>query len=432
MRRNYLWLLLLFLTVSFGLFLRIYNIGFNFNFEGELGKELLYMRQFTLSHTIPLVGMATSHEWLFYGPVYYWIMIPVFNLFNGNPFILFWAAMAVFVIGMIINYFVVERIIDRKTAIISSLFQTISPLLVWQSRNSKLHVFFFILTPILMYLTFLLWNGKKKYLIWAGIVFGLMLSFHFSQIPLIGVFILLFVIKRNIYKWKDHLTFAAGLVIPNITYIWKDWKIFAWLPYRSLNIADKNFGGTVQSFIEYFGRTVFWDNRFWIVGLILFAAVFIHFVYTNRRKLAKEFLPFILTSTIGVVMVANIIHRAPPVHYFLPVYTIVPILYAVYLAKHKWGIYILLIMFALNFLGYFRFIKPAGYVPFTKQMVVSSFIISESKGEAFGIKRIGPYDYFPENYSQNYKYLILWKGGKLDDNSTNIYTINDTLNTVSK
>jgi 4-amino-4-deoxy-L-arabinose transferase-like glycosyltransferase len=376
--------------------------------------------------------MSTSHEWLFYGPIYYWIMIPVFNLFKGSPYILFWAAWAVSGVGLLINYFVVNKISNRKIALLSTLIQAISPLLIWQTRNSKLHVFFFILIPIFMYLSYLVWNGGEKWVFWAGISFGLMFSFHFSQIPLLGVFILIFWIRRNLYKWKDWVIFGFGVALPNITYIWRDWKIFAWLPYRTLNIADKNPAGTVQSFVEYFGRGIFWDTRFWAIGLIISAAIFVHYAYTNRQKLTKEFLPFFLVSSIGFVIFANIIHGAPPIHYFLPIFTILPILLAIYISKFKWGVYILIFIFAFNFSGYFKFIKPEGYVPFYKQEVVTDFLITESKGKAFSIKRVGPYDYFPENYSQNYKYLILWKGGNLVENSGITYTINENLDTVSK
>ncbi|HKB88216.1 MAG TPA: glycosyltransferase family 39 protein [Patescibacteria group bacterium] len=422
--------LFLALILATGVFLRAYNIGTNYYFTGELGKELLYIRQFAITNTLPLIGMATSHAWLSYGPVYYWIMIPIFNLWNGSPFILFWAALVAAVIGMILNYIFVKKMISQKVAIYSTLIQSISPLLIWQTQLSKLHVFFFILSPVLMYLCYLLWNGNKKYIFWAGFIYGLMFSFHFSQIPLLVVVVFLFWIKR--YVLKDYLNLVIGVLVPNITYIWNDYKIFAWLPYRTLNVADKNPGGTWQGLVEYAGRNFFWSQHFWLVGLIIFVCVFVNYIIQNKSKFKKDFLVFYLTSSISLILIANFLHGAPPIHYFLPIFTTLPILFGVYLEKYKYSYVFIVVIFLLNLYGYFNPQFGDDYIPFKKQVKTARSMVDDAKGSSFAIKRIGPYDYFPENYSQNYKYLVLLMGGKLTDNATVTYTINDFTNSYSK
>lgn len=421
-RRNLFFLLL---TLAAGIFLRIYGIGTNYYFSGELGKEMLYLKDLSLNHTLPLIGLPTSHEWLSYGPVYYWIMLPIYSFFNGNPFILFWVALAVSAAGLILNYFVIKKIVGEKIALISTFFASVSPLLIWQTQNSKLHTFFFVLSPLFMYSLYQIWNGKTKWVFWAGLTYGLMFSFHFSQIPLLMVVGLLFYLKKNIYKLRDDVKFFLGVLIPNITLAWQDRNLALWLPYRVINIADKNPAGTLQAFLEYFGRNLFWEHQLWILGLVIFVLVFAHYVYLNRKKITKEFLPFYLISSIGAMLTANVLHGAFPVHYFLPIFTTVPILFAAYASRYKLWYVLVAVVLLINFRGYFAFDKPGDFVSYAKQMAVSDFIIMDAKGKSFSIKRIGQYDYFPENYSQNYKYLILWKGGNLVDNSKNTYTIND-------
>src|SRR5258706_539847 len=332
--------LFLALILATGVFLRAYNIGTNYYFTGELGKELLYIRQFAITNTLPLIGMATSHAWLSYGPVYYWIMIPIFNLWNGSPFILFWAALVAAVIGMILNYIFVKKMISQKVAIYSTLIQSISPLLIWQTQLSKLHVFFFILSPVLMYLCYLLWNGNKKY--------------------------------------------------------------------------------------------IFWSQHFWLVGLIIFVCIFVNYIIQNKSKFKKDFLVFYLTSSISLILIANFLHGAPPIHYFLPIFTTLPILFGVYLEKYKYSYVFIVVIFLLNLYGYFNPQFGDDYIPFKKQVKTARSMVDDAKGSSFAIKRIGPYDYFPENYSQNYKYLVLLMGGKLTDNATVTYTINDFTNSYSK
>ncbi len=426
-------LIFLGLALAVGLFLRAYKIESNYYFTGELGKELLYMRRFALAKTIPAIGMTTSHEWLSYGPFYYWLMIPVFLLFNGNPYILFWSAFAVAGAGLVLNFFVVRKIINQKVALVSTFIQSVSPLLIWQTRLAKLHVFFWILMPVLMLLAYKLWQGKKRNVFWAGLVFGILFSFHFSQIPIGIVFILIFLIKKSIYKFRDWLIFAAGVVIPNITLIWQDRDLALWLPYRIANLANKDPAGTLDALADYFGKNIFWNDRLGIIGLVIFTSIFGHYIYTNRLKIKTDFVTFYLSASIGIMVIANILHGAPPIHYFLPIFTTLPILYAIYLSKLKfWPIIIICVTFINLFFftsdpvfykSFVGNVQGTDLVSFDTQNAIVSFIVKDAGGKDFAIKRTGPFDYFPENYSQNYKYLILRQGGNLVDKSGNVYTI---------
>ena len=427
--------LFLFLIVISFVFLSSFKITTNYYFSGELGKELLYMRQFAISNKLPFIGMGTSHEWLSYGPVYYWLMIPLFKLFLGDPFILFYSALAVVTLGILVNFWVVEQIADEKTALFTTLITSFSPIFLWQTRLSKLHVFFFLIIPIFIYLLSLLWKGQKKWLIPTGVVFGLLFSFHFSQIPLLGVVALLFILKRKIYKFFDWFYFGIGLIIPNLTLLWQDRKLLVWLPYRIFNLSTKNPGGTVNSLVEFFGKTIFWQDRLWLVGFLVFLAVFIHFVVKNKNKFKNDFLTFYLISSISMTLIANALHGGSPIHYFLPIANSVILLFAVYLSKFKFWSFIFVPIVFLNLYSFTQdpffykdftgLVRGSDMVSFSTQDVISSFIVSNASDRPFSIKRIGPFDYFPENYSQNYKYLILRKGGRLIDDATNIYTITE-------
>ena len=125
---------MIFIPIILGSVLRIYKIWDNYFFTGELGKELLYTLQYVKSGTLPLVGMPTSHEWLNYGPIYYWILIPLMKIFGGSPFLLFWVSFTVSIMGILITYFVFKKIIGERFAIILVSFISVSPLWVWATR----------------------------------------------------------------------------------------------------------------------------------------------------------------------------------------------------------------------------------------------------------------------------------------------------------
>jgi len=171
----------------------------------------------------------------------------------------------------------------------------------------------------------------------------------------------------------------------------------------------------------------------WFIGVIVFLVIFIHYVFKNKNKFKTEFLPFYLISSISLMAVANILHGAPPIHYFLPIFTTLPILYAVYLEKFKlWPAVIVFIVF-INFLAfnndplfYKKFdglVKNTDEVSYSMQNDIASFIVTDAKGKPVAIKRIGAFDYFPAYYAQNYMYLTLWQSGNLTDKSPNVYTI---------
>lgn len=436
------------IPIIFGAILRFYKIWENYNFTGELGKELLYTLQYLKTGTFPLVGMPTSHEWLNYGPIYYWILIPLMKLFGGSPFLLFWVSFAVSIIGILVAYFVFKKIIGEKFALILASFISVSPLWVWATRLSKLHTFFFILTPLLIYFMYKIWLGNKRYLIWMGVTFGAMFSFHFSQLPMFIVIVLLFYLKRKMFKFKDYSIFFAGLIIPNITVIVNDAKngfemiknLILWIPYRIVgfvglypknNLDEVGALDTLSSFNEFFGRTLFDDSRFWVLGSAIFLLLFTLFFIQNRKKYLKNFLVFYVISSTVVQCLALLIHTSPPIHYFFPIFLNYGIIFSNFASEYwfrKTTKILTITIFVLIFcVGMVKtkneHLFDVGYVPLKNQENIANEIVVDAKGMPFNISRIGPFDYFPENYAQNYKYLILINDGDISPTSNLLYTI---------
>lgn len=437
------------INLIFAAILRIYKIGENYFFTGELGKELLYAKSFVDQKSFPLIGMPTSHEWLNYGPVYYWILIPVMKIFGNSPYILFWISLAVSLLGIAIFYFVFKKIVNKKFALILTAFVSVSPLWVWATRLSKLHVFFFILSPLLIYFLYKIWQKPKiKHFFLLGAVYGLLFSFHFSQIPILAVIVLAFYLKRKEINIKNYLIFLSGLLIPNITLFIYDAgrflsmfkNLLLWIPYRFAgfsglypknNMTWENLLNTFSAFNEFFGRNLFNNRLLWVLGSLIFIILFLVFILRNRKNFKKDFLVFYVISSTVAQILALFIHTTPPLHYFFPIFVNFGLLFSYFAEKHwntgKTKILTMLIFVLLFVVGMFEMknehVNDKDYVPLSSQVSISDKIIEDSKGSPFKISRIGPYDYFPENYSQNYKYLLTIGGGKIDQNSNMGYTI---------
>lgn len=418
--------------IIFGIFLRINNIENDYYFTGESGKEFLYVKYLIEENIFPTIGMATSHEWLFYGPIYYWILIPLVKVFNFNPFILFWLSIFVSVAGLLVNYKLITKVANKYVAIYSTILISLSPIFIWQTRLSKLHVFFFLLTPILIYFLKLVWDHQRRYVFLLGLTFGIFFSFHFSQIPLIFVIIAVFLIKK--YKFKDYLILFFGILIPNLGIIYKDLKILLWLPYRSLGLSSESSGQTLENFNKFFGMQFFWDEKYWIAGSIVSIFILIIFYKKYIKSVNKNFFSFYLIFSSIIVFTGLILHKNPPVHYFLPILPNIFYMASVLMDKYLKRRHSLFIFLAFSFFSIwdYKMPKDIDFISFKNQVKISQKIVDENMGKSIKLKRIGPYDYFPGEYSQNYKFLIWYLGGKIDEDSTNIVTINDNENINSQ
>src|SRR3990172_7049818 len=92
--------------LSTSILLRFYRIPENLVFHGELGANYLAIKNFILSGQIPFLGPPTSHPWLSFGPLYYWIFAPVLAFFKYNPLAGGYFFATVGVLIAIFNYFV--------------------------------------------------------------------------------------------------------------------------------------------------------------------------------------------------------------------------------------------------------------------------------------------------------------------------------------
>lgn len=438
--------------------LRAFKIGENFVFSGEFGTEYLYIKEAIVTGILPLIGLPTSHPWLSYGPLYYWFMIPLIKVFGWEPLLGAWVGIIVGTLAVLLNYLVIRKIFNQKIAVISSFIIAISPIWISFSRMARLYVFCWLIWyPFLFYL-WQVWRGNLKNIFWLGLTWGLFFNFHFSPILLLPPLLVALFLKRKILKLKHYLLIFAGIIIGNLPTLISDSrggfsmiKSFAvWIPYRVagfLGLYPKNnptlegFIGSLTVINEFFGKMFVLYEPLWIVSTIGFFVLAGIFLKNNYKRVFKDFGIFFIFFSLVSVLAGVIVHGDPPIHYFLPLFAIPPIFIAILIDKYKirfWKV-ALLIFFVFNLKIFF--IDPVFYaqvreaslapffVPYKLQKEVASYIAADTKGEKFSLKRVGPYDYFSQNYSQNYQYLLWMLGNEPEEKSKLTYTIyEDTQN----
>ena len=464
MKKRFAYILIA-LVLIIGFFLRSYNLENSFSFSGEFGDNLLDIKNAISFKSIPLSGPPVSHPWLKFGPLYYWLMIPLIKILSFNVYVGAWFGVIAGTFLILVNYFVVKEIINEKVAVISSLLISVSPLLISFSRDAR----FFFFTTLVFYLFFYyLWKfyTKNRGAFLLGFSYSLFFNFHYSPILLFPVFIYFIFLKRKNLKIKEYINLFIGLFVPFIPLLIYDFKnkfemfikLLMWVPYRFAgfigiypknNISSDTLNQSLMATVEFIGKSFTYKTVFWPYILGIFLVIYI-FVISKYLKLKKySYGESFIYLSLFIAILAIVIHGDVPVHYYLPVFSIPIIIISNFLVKvfHKdnilmkrivLGLFTLICYFNFSyFLKYYKsfnensFSIEPSFVSVKLQEKIAHYIVNDSKNENYSLIRVGPNDQFEEYYSQNYKYLLWLYGNEPIENSSLSYTIYENISKLS-
>lgn len=438
------WHALLLGVIILGVFLRFFRIEENLVFHGELGHNYLAIKNFIEKGELPLLGPPTSHPWLNFGPLYYYLFAPFLWLAGFNPVAGAYFFAVIGILTIILNYFVVKETFGERVAIISSFLISVSPAWVSLTRGSR----FFSLVTLLFYPLFFFLvrtiRENGKYLFWIALFFGIMLNFHLSPLVFLPAIVVALYLKRKQIGKRHVLAGFLGFLIPNIPFLLYNaetgfkmlLKFSLWIPYRIFGffgLYPKNTANpfilksNLVSFYKFFGLN-YMANEGFFSSVIFFLVLGFVVWETIRNLLARKkdtnFLTLVLLLVSGYLGI--FVHGAPPSHYYLPLWPI-PVLFLSILLVKMWErvnleivLIFLIVVGFINFKYFFSsnyFYRPQGkivdsLVPYDLQLRAARAIITDANWSNFSFSRVGPFDYFEGNYAQNYQYLLWWLGNE--------------------
>jgi hypothetical protein len=440
---------LLFFIVALGIFLRFYRLQQNMLFNGEMGYDYTTIKTFVESRTIPLIGPRTSHEWFFIGPLFYWIFGILFPLFNYNVAVGAYFFAIVGALSIPICYFVVKSLFGKKVGIISAFLLSFSPLWITLARDARFNAVTAILFFPFYYFLVKSTKEKGKSLFILGIILGIMFSFFPSPILLLpGSLVVIYIYRKQIIK-KYLLLGLLGFLIPNIPYLIYNAthkfeilkNLFMWIPYRVLGFFGLYPKNTVSTNVikdNIVGLYTFFQQSYLNSNNIFISILVISLLIFTIKSLKKNQPLQILLILSGISYLGLFLHGSPPQHYYLVIFPVPIILLSLLIEKlgKKWiwlSILILGYLLFINLKFYFskdwfyidstRMSQDMNYVPYSLQMKVVNFIANDSNNKKFSLSRIGPLDYFGENFSLNYQYLLWNLNHKTVQDSKLKYTI---------
>ncbi len=455
--------LIFIIILIFGSFLRFFNVNQNKGFYAEVGDNLLDIKNAYVHHYIPLLGPPTSHPWLYFGPLFYWIYGPILILSKFNPLSHAYFGVVISILTIIANYLVISKIFNKKTGLISSFLISISPMyMIAVSVARFIYVVPFLIYPFL-YLFYKIISEKKKYFFGTALVLGIMLNFHYSTLILIPFCITVLIIKKIPLDKNAIVESIIGFLLPQAPLVLYDSQhkftmlknLFLWFPYKVLiflhlyhntNLHSYTIDTSNITFLNFFliSFSSINERLLSLPGIIIFVVVLI-FIALHISKFFKskgtdlKWLFLILWCFWGLFSI--FIQGSPPLHYFVPLFPLPILFFSLFLSdiwKRNKGKYIvlasLLLLLISNCLYFFsdKWFFQTGGIDYSTKQKIARIIVNDAKGKQFVLKRIGYNDFFPKQFAQDYIYLLWLDGNEPVNDSKLEYTIIEEANKIPK
>ncbi|EKE14291.1 MAG: hypothetical protein ACD_12C00589G0002, partial [uncultured bacterium] len=188
--------LALVITIIIGVFLRFYKLNGFTTFLGDQGRDAIVVKRILTLEHLPAIGAPTSIGQVYLGPFYYYFISPWLWFFKLNPIGLAFGVAVFSSIYLLINYFIVKELLNKKIALISTIFLSFSSVLIDFSRfswNPNLLPLFTLLTVYFVIKS--LKEDKWYYFALSGAFISFSIQLHYLSLFLIPPILILFVNK---------------------------------------------------------------------------------------------------------------------------------------------------------------------------------------------------------------------------------------------
>lgn len=412
------WLLIA--IVILGIFLRFYRFPDFITFLGDQGRDAIILKRIIALEHFPAVGPPTSVGQVYLGPFYYYFIAPWLWFFKFDPI---GPAVGVALLSslyLLVNYLVVKELVDKKTALISTVFLTFSSALIELSRfswNPNLLPLFILLT--IYFVVKSIKTHRRIFFALAGAFLSFSIQLHYLALFMLPAAVLLYgnyfikkarQIKKSalnfVFLAVNFLIFSSPLIVFDLRHQFLNSKNFLKLFQES----GTTFITKVNSLFDSFYYLNFFSfhielNRFFLY-IILFLLVVCFITLYRQKSPIKPFLLFFLMTLLLMSFYSGPKHP----HYFGILYGLYYIVVAYSLTFFKdslWGKAVVSLFVAgfifLNFQKY-PYFRAASNNQIGLAKAVTQKIYDNIAVDKFTVTAL------PEKYSDStYRYFLeLW------------------------
>ncbi len=446
---NKITLFLSFIFLS-AFFIRLYKIDSLVPFIGDQGWFFISAKNAILSDQIPLVGITSSHLWLHQGPLWTYIILILFKIFNFNPVMPFIFTALVDGLIVILIYKLVSKVFSLKVALFSLLIYGFSPVVILSSRMAYHTSLIPIFILLFFYSLFGFIKGNKYYFPLSIFFLTVLYNFELQTAILTILFflILLFGFTKKLYWFKNILnkkilvlSFIA-FVIPMFPILLYDIKngfpqtiVFGgWILYKGISFVIKLFEGgnanfqpyilILDYFYEFIRKLVFMQNG--ILSLIIFIfSIFVLFNKLIKNTISRKtdlgilLLFLFLLFLTGGILFSKTASDAYLMSLFIPTVLVISIFLDHISKKRRIYLAILSIVIIISFMNVFHLISNDYFTGSKKNFGPNLYdrtkavkkIIKDSGNKTISIIGKGEGSQF-ESFTNNYEYLLWFYGKK--------------------
>ena len=412
-----LWIIIL---VVVGGFLRFYRLDAFVTFLGDQARDAIVIKKIITFEHFPAIGAPTSVGQIYLGPFYYYFIAPWLAIFRFEPIGLAFGVAFFSTLYIPVNYFVVKDLVNKDTALISTVFITFSYILIEFSRFSwnpnllpvfsLLAVYFFIKAVRVDQIT--------PYIL-AGAFLSFSVQLHYLAVFLIPPIVAYFInkkpnIRNLLFSLFSFIFFSIPLLIFDLRHNLLNIKSFLKLSQSSGNIAGNKLLSIFDSFLSLNRYSFNIEFNSLISAFILLGIIASLILIWRKGQKIKTVLLFFLLPFLGIAL-----YGGPKFPHYLgviyPLYFIVIAYFLSYFLNNPGGkvlLSVFLVVFVFfNFRGYsFIHAKSSHQIEIARS--ISKIIYDNVKSDKYAIAAI------PEYSDHTYRYFLdVWSRRPTERNS---------------
>ncbi len=217
------------LAVLCSLILRFLYFPDNIYFAYDQSRDA-FMASEILTGNLKLLGPPTSLSGLFHGPLYWYLIAPLYLVFNGSPAYVAGVIRALNVVSVVLIYLVGTTISGKKIGLAAAFIYAFS-FENWQEAQYFTNPGPAVVTSLLFYLGLArIAKGKDKLRDWLfvslGLGFSIQLQFYLLYL-FVSFFAILVIFRKRIVgriESKKMTVFVSGLAVALSTFIVSEFK----------------------------------------------------------------------------------------------------------------------------------------------------------------------------------------------------------------
>lgn len=420
--------ILLFSILTVAAFLRFYRLNELMPFIGDQGWFYLSARDMILYNNIPLVGITSSHTWLYQGPLWTYILGILFLIFNFNPIVpaYFTAGCGIFTVWLI--YKIGKKMFSQKAGLIAAVSYASFPFIIINDRMPYHTSLIPLFSLLFVYAVFRWVSGEVRFfplsVFFLAVLYNFELATQVFWAVVLGILVYGIWSKKmwsvDVFKKKLLLFSLLAFIIPMLPIIiydffhgFKQTIVFGlWIAYK------------MGKFLEV--------NKFSALIVIFFLSTLLAIVI--RKKKILFFLNKILIGNTGIVVIIISIFipflgiyvnqqfsdAYKPV--FFPTFVLIIGYFASLIffnADNKYKkligcLFFITVLFVNSFLSIKNNFGMAKGYSFINRIEAAKNIIKNVDKREYNLEGAGFGSQF-ESFTMNYAYLTWWLGHGVSD-----------------